>query len=311
MSESNNVGKKNHTTFAVLAGVLAIGILASAFAGSFAISNAVAQSSSGEGRTVTSIDDIDCSKVRSVVHCVEETAGNTSTSSFHYAATATVSTSGTASTSVKPNKFSVTVGVETDGSTAEEAAAKNSDLMAKVLAALRALGISGSQISTSNYNLFPIYEHKELAEVCIMIYPPPPECLPRQEIVGYRAVNNITVTLDVDGGIDAGQVIDAAVKAGASNVNGVYFFISAERQEEIRASLIRDAIANAKHQAEIAADALGMSISGVKSVNLNDVYFPVFVRDAAESRTPILPGEQQVSTSVNVVFFMSGSEGAA
>jgi uncharacterized protein YggE len=264
--KNNDVGKKNKnnkTTFAVLAGILAFGILASSFAGSFVITNAVAQTSNGEqeGKVVTSIDDIDCSKVRSSVHCVEptvypegvSTSTIASTEAYHYAGTSstTVSTSGTASTKVKPDKFSVTVGEETDGATAQEAASKNADLMEKVLAALRALGIAEEQIGTSNYNVFPVYEYKDPAEACIMIYPPLPECQPKQQIVGYKAVNSVTVTLDVDGDVDAGEVIDSAIEAGANNVNGVYFFISQERQEEIRASLIRDAIASANTAAKL------------------------------------------------------------
>jgi uncharacterized protein YggE len=107
----------------------------------------------------------------------------------------------------------VTVGVETDGKTAAEAAAANADLMEKVLAALRELGVTDEQLSTSNYSVYPIYNTTK-PEVCIMIYPPPPECLPRDEIVGYKASNSVTVT--VDASFDAGSVIDAAVEAGAT-----------------------------------------------------------------------------------------------
>ncbi|AFU59819.1 putative protein of unknown function DUF541 [Candidatus Nitrososphaera gargensis Ga9.2] len=91
----------------------------------------------------------------------------------------------------------------------------------------------------------------------------------------------------------------------------MYFFISAERQEEIRDSLIVDAIANARHRAEVTAEAVGMSIYRIQSINLNYVYFPVFSRGIAAAEpvaTPILPGEQQVSSmTVNIVFYMSGA----
>lgn len=62
--------------------------------------------------------------------------------SGQYLGTSTVSTSGTATTKVKPDKFSVSVGVETNGATAQEAASTNADLMAKILAALKDLGIN-------------------------------------------------------------------------------------------------------------------------------------------------------------------------
>lgn len=218
---------------------------------------------------------------------------------------ATVSTSGTASTNVEPDKVSVTIGVETSGATAAEAASANADLMEQVLAALSELGVTEEQIATSNYNVFPVYNTTEGSEVCIMIYPPPPECQPKTEIVGYTASNSVTVTVDAD--FDAGSIIDTAVEAGATHVQGAYFFISLEMQEEIRTSLIEDAIANAGVRADAAASAVGMNVTSVKSIALNDVYFPVFFRDvAAEAAdgTTLLPGEQQVSMTVQVVYEM-------
>jgi uncharacterized protein YggE len=199
----------------------------------------------------------------------------------------------------------VTIGVETQGMTAEVAATKNAELMDKVIAALKGLGIADDQISTSWYSVFPVYEYK--SPPCIEIYPQPPECAPRSEITGYRASNSLSVTLDADQ--DVGQVIDAAVAAGANNVSGAYFFISDERQQEIRDSLIEKAIQNARSRADKAADAVNMEITGVKSIHLNDVYFPVFYKDVAQeasgASTPILPGQQQVSMTVQVTFRMS------
>jgi hypothetical protein len=56
-----------------------------------------------------------------------------------------------------------------------------------------------------------------------------------------------------------------------------------------------------------------MKISGVQSVNFNDVYFPIFSKGFAEvvaddSATQTLPGEQEVSYNCkNIVYFISGS----
>lgn len=219
----------------------------------------------------------------------------------------TVTTSGTATTTVDPDKFSVTVGVETNGTTAQEATSANAELIAQVVAALTGLGIAEENITTSSYNVYPVYESREAAEACILIYPPPPECQPRQVITGYRASSSVTVTLDADGQVDAGQVIDAAVTAGANTVNGAYYFLSTEMQQQVRDELIADAIANARHRADIAAQAVGMEVAGVQSINLNDVYFPVLYRGVAESAissTQILPGQQEVSMSVNVTYFV-------
>ncbi|HKU50060.1 MAG TPA: SIMPL domain-containing protein [Nitrososphaera sp.] len=221
----------------------------------------------------------------------------------------TISTTGTASQNVKPDKVSVTVGVETNGTNASEAASRNADAMEQVISALTGLGIPENALATSSYSIYPVYEYRQPTQPCIESYPPPPECMPKQTIVGYGASNSITVTLDVNStGVGVGEAIDTAVGAGANNVNAAYFFISDDMQQEIRNSLIRDAIDNARQRAELAADAIGYTVSGVRSINLNEVYFPVYYgRASAESdfagaQTPLLPGEQQVSTSVNIIY---------
>jgi uncharacterized protein YggE len=236
----------------------------------------------------------------------------------------TLSVSSTATTEVRPDQLSVTVGVETNGTTAQEAVSQNANLTSQVIAAVRGLGIDENRIETSSYSVLPIYQYIQPPQPCIEIYPPPPGCETRQEIIGYRATNTVTVTLDVPffqmatqpaPDVNAGQVIDATVTAGANRVEGIVFFISPDRQQEIRDTLIGDAIANARQRANIAAEALEMTVFGVESATINQLDFPVFSVDLQESSaaaadsvsapTQILPGEQEVSTTVSVVFYIS------
>lgn len=236
----------------------------------------------------------------------------------------TISSSGMSTIEVRPDQVSVTVGVETNGTTAQEAVSQNANLTAQVITAVRGLGINENRIETSSFSVSPIYEPRQPLQPCIEIYPPPPECETRQEIIGYRATNTVTATLDVPflrmltqptPDLNAGQVIDAAIGAGANRVDAVVFFISQARQQEIRDTLIRDAIANARQRANIAAEALGMTVSGVESATLNPIDFPVFnvglregsaagAADSVSAPTQILPGQQEVSTTVNVVFYI-------
>ena len=240
----------------------------------------------------------------------------------------TLSISSTATIDVRSDQLSVTVGVETNDTTAQEAVSQNANLTGQVIAALRGLGIGENRIETSSYSVLPIYQFIQPPQPCIEIYPPPPGCETRQEIIGYRATNTVTVTLDVPffrtvtepvPDVNAGQVIDAAVTAGANRVEGIVFFISPDRQEEIRDTLIGDAIASARQRANIAAGALEMTVSGVQSATINPPDFPVFsvdlqegaaAADTVSAPTQILPGEQEVSTTVSVVFYIS-AEGPA
>ena len=313
MNQEHNDGKRKRS-FLVASILLAAGLLSSGILGAqFFSPQAAAQENQDDdagapnGTTV----ELDCPPDAVICEQQIDSSNSSSNNEFSNDGKSTVSTSGSASTKVEPDKVSVTVGVETNGTTAQEAASENADLIAQVIAALKELGVTEDQIITSNYNVYPTYSHRESTEVCIMIYPPPPECQPKQEITGYVASNSLTVTLDVEGEINGGEVIDTAIEAGANTVSGVFFFISTERQEELQDGLIADAIGNARHRADVAANALGMEVSGVKSVNLNDVFFPVFSRgfDASlggsAADTQLLPGEQEVSTTLNVVYYMS------
>ncbi len=282
--------KTNTRTLGLIAGILAISMVAASIAGGQMLS---AQAQNATDNVSSSSVDLECDPSTNV--CQKQ---------IEDVIQSIVSTSGTATVKVTPDKVSVTIGVETRGDTAEEAAAANAKLMEKVLVALKDLGIAEDQISTSGYSLWPVYEWR--SPPCIDIYPQPPNCQPKSEITGYAASNSVTVTLDANE--DVGKVIDAAVAAGATNVNGAYFFVSTERQEEIRSSLIADAIDNARSRADKAAGAVDMEITGVKSINLNDVYFPVFYKDFAQANgasTPILPGQQEISQTVQATFLMS------
>lgn len=325
LMSSDKMPKKDNrnTKLAIVAGILVLGIFASVAVGS-QILNASAQTSSSNTQTpVTSGDDINCAEETSAVHCVDgqklayPTVGSNS-SGKHFSndnTTATVSTNGVAATKVKPDRVAITAGVETNTTaTASEAASANAEIMADVVAALKELGLADEQISTTNYSIYPVYAYKQdnrtatSAMPCIDIYPPPPECQVSQEIVGYKAANSVTVELDVDGEVEAGSVIDAAVEADANTVNGVSFFVSEEMQHEVRDSLIEDAIANARHRADVAAGAVGLQVSGVRSIDLSDVQFPIYARGADStltSATEFLPGQQEVTTSVSITFYMS------
>jgi uncharacterized protein YggE len=279
-----NFKKRN---LGLIAGILAMGLVAASIAGGQALS-ATAQQTPETPMPV----DLGCETGAEFCEDVVQSV---------------VSTSGTATVKVDPDKVSVNIGVDTNGATAEEAAAANAELMEKVLTALRDLGIADDQLNTSWFSVYPVYGHKDPADMCIMIYPQPPECNPSNVITGYTASNSITVTLDADENV--GSVIDSAVAAGATNVNGANFFVSTERQEEIRSGLIEQAIDNARSRADKAAATVEMEISGVKSINLNDVYFPVFYKELAQADAgasiPILPGQQEVSMTVQVIHFMS------
>jgi uncharacterized protein YggE len=211
---------------------------------------------------------------------------------------------GTASRKVSPDKVSVTLGVETQEKTAQEAARKNAEIMNAVINGLKELGLNTDQINTSYYNIYPVYEYRPIEK----LIPPYPE---NQVLIGYRVTNTVTITVSASTNI--GEIIDTAINASANQVQSVSYFVSEEVQKQISDEMIGEAVLNAKMKAEKALAPLNMQIVGVKNLNLNDVYYPVYRYDklafaeAASAPTPILPSDQHVSTSASVTF-MIGSK---
>ncbi len=215
-----------------------------------------------------------------------------------------ISVTGIASKMIRPDKAVLNIGVETQAKTASEAASMNSDIMNKVVSALNALGVDKEKISTNYYSIYPVYEQKQREDiVCIEIYPPPPECI-AQVLVGYKAVNSLTIKVNADA--DIGRIIDSSIAAGANQVYGVNFYVSQEMQNSIVNELIEQATIDAKNKAERALTPLGEKVGKVKSISIGYYPIPIYNRTLsdAEYYTPIFLEQQQVSVSVYVTFLI-------
>jgi uncharacterized protein len=218
----------------------------------------------------------------------------------------TISVTGTATTEVKPDLLHVQFGVETQEKTAKEALEANSILMNAVVAAIKNAGILESEISTSNFNIYPVYEHYQEERTGRYT----------QELIGYRVSNVLSVEtkkLDL-----AAPIIDGGVGAGANRVDSVFFALSPETHLQIKDNLLEKAVLNAKSKAQKALAPLDHKIIGVKAVSLSEFAMPYptpMYRDGfavAESAklaepTPIFTSDQDVSTTASVVFIIGSN----
>ena len=164
-----------------------------------------------------------------------------------------ISTTGTATTSVEPDLLVVTFGVETQEITAKESFDANTQFMNSTITAIQSVGITSDEISTSRFNIYPVYDG----------YEDPITKRWKQELTGYQVTNTITVEtskLDL-----AADIIDGAVTAGVNRVDDVSFTLSPEKHMHLKDDLIEKAILNAKAKAENALSPLDYSITGVKA----------------------------------------------
>jgi hypothetical protein len=196
----------------------------------------------------------------------------------------TVTVSGTATISSDPDEATVTLGVVTNALTAEAAMRDNAKRMQDVIAAIRRAGVAADDVATAWVNLYPRYDDAGLT------------------IVGYTAENQVNATVrDMD---SIGEVIDAAIAAGANLSSGISFGLSDESQG-VEAALA-DAVADARSKAEALAAATGAQLGVVVQVveSGTPVPSPLYrdyaVAEAASAAPPIETPtiERQVSVSV-------------
>jgi uncharacterized protein YggE len=213
-------------------------------------------------------------------------------------ARADIAVSGEAKLTVVPDIAHVSVGVVTDGKTAADALAANNTAMRALFKALEALGISERDIQTSSFTITPKYE----TPVSVPEHPLPPV------LVGYTVSNQITVTVrKVE---KTGKVVDALVTDGANRVNGIGFGIgdTSKLMDEVR----KLAVADARHRAELYAEAAGVSVGRVIQISENGVSFPpprmYSKEELAAAGVPLARGELTVSANVTVVYAIGGQK---
>ena len=213
-----------------------------------------------------------------------------------YALNNTLFVSGSATANTKTDKVIVSLGVETADKTAEKALLSNSNLMNTVIVALKAAGLQQNETSTSSFFIKPNYNYSKYGD--------------RGNLMGFTVSNSIHIeSSNID---SVSQWIDTAVQAGANIVNDIYFSVSEEKLQKIKNVLLKEAVANAKSKADIVAGAAGINVGGIKSIMVEEIGFPpvpgpLYAKSVSSdevSSTPILAGEQEVSTTVSIVYII-------
>lgn len=199
----------------------------------------------------------------------------------------TVTVTGTATIRSSPDQAIVTLGVQTQSQSAQDALQQNASQMADVVRAILGDGIKPADLATIGVDLYPNYDNNGTA------------------IISYTAQNQLNVTVrDLD---TVGQVIDDAVAAGANLTSGIQFQLSDQNQGVDQA--LADAVADARSKADAIATASGASLGAVMQVTENGgafpppmPYFSSDVAGAAEATTPVQPPTIETQVTVTAVW---------
>ena len=202
-----------------------------------------------------------------------------------------VEVSGEGAVTAAPDFARLTLGVTSTGKNAGEAMAANAKAANALVSLIKAEGVGGADIQTSDVSISPIFA----------------QSLPGQTsaptITGYGVSNNVTVIVrDIP---RLGPLIDKAVAAGANSIYGIGF-----GHNDLSALLDKArplAVADAKRKAEIYASAGGATI-GRLMVLTEEAQLPrpvAFSRaytTAAAAPTPIEAGEDKLTVTVTARF---------
>jgi len=195
--------------------------------------------------------------------------------------------------SLTPDIARVNVGAEATAETVSEAKAEVDSRMEAILAALEEMGIAEKDIQTSQYNIY--YEREP-------VFGPAREAPSSEDGGLYRVSNMLNVTIrEIE---RAGEVVDAAVEAGANRMYGVSFTVSeaVEWESEAREKAMADARARAEELAGLAEVTLGEVLSVSEVVGSGPVVMEKEIMAAFGGGGGIVPGELEFGTQIQVSF---------
>jgi hypothetical protein len=199
-----------------------------------------------------------------------------------------VVTSGEGTVKKAPDRAWVTIAAESRARTAPEAQRANSEAMTAVTGKIKAAGIPPEAMQTSGFTLQPEFDFAS----------------GRQTLRDYVARNQLQVR--VDNLPKLGEIIDAAVSVGATNVSGVRFDLQDRDSAEREA--LKQAVADAKARADALAAGAGLKVDHVVRIEeQRDVAgprpMPMYAAARSEgmnASVPIESGEIEVRAHVTL-----------
>ena len=206
----------------------------------------------------------------------------------------TITVAGTGRASVRPNLADLRLGVTITAASVGQARSTTSTTLSAVIAGLKALGIADGDLQTSIVSVSPQYDYSREGA--------PPR------LAGYTFSNLVAVIVrDIE---RVGEAIDAALTAGATNIDQISFRVADQSAAEREARAA--AVVDARVKAETFAAAAGVAIGGVAAIVESGAPIPYptpfgerMAFAAKDVATPIAPGTNEVVATVTVAFLIS------
>lgn len=195
---------------------------------------------------------------------------------------------------VTPDIAVISMGVEAQSPTVEEAQQQAAQSMDALMQVLEDAGVAERDITTQYFNVNAIYSWDEVTRNSV--------------ITGYKVSN--TVSVKIRNIQSTGGVIDDVVAAAGKNarINGIYFTV--ENPEQYYDLAREKAMNDAKDKAEQMASLGGAQLGKPTYITEGSSYYPPVVRydkayaesDGSAPATQISAGEQEIVINVQVVY---------
>ncbi len=183
----------------------------------------------------------------------------------------------------------VQLGVEVQGKTAQEVQQDAAQRSSRVVGLLKSRNVE--KLQTTGISLNPTYSYTNNV----------------QRLTGYTATNSVSFRISTE---RSGNILDEAVKAGATRIDSISFVASDEALSFALQQALKKATQDAQKQADTVLGTLGLKAQQVLSIQVNQasppqprVYegnFAKLSRSAAPAPTPVVGGEQQVDAAVTL-----------
>lgn len=190
-----------------------------------------------------------------------------------------------------PDVAYINIGVQSKAKAVTDALNTNNTQAQAIQKALTDLGVAAKDIQTSAFNVYPQQEVTAKGEPGELVF----------------VVSN-TVSVTVRDLSKLGALLDTVVRSGANTIHGISFDVQdkAKALSEAR----RLAIENAKTQAQELAQAAGVQLGDLQTLNvyINNQPSPVYdmARGAAmaESQVPVSSGQLLITAEASLTYFI-------
>ncbi|MEC4816083.1 MAG: SIMPL domain-containing protein [Scytonema sp. PMC 1069.18] len=201
----------------------------------------------------------------------------------------TLTVSGRGVETIPTTLAQVTLGVEVQGKTAEEVQKEAARRSSSVVELLKSRNVE--KLQTTGISLNPIYSYNNNV----------------QRLTGYTATNTVSFRVPTE---RAGTLLDDAITAGATQINGISFIANETAIANARQQALKEATQDAQQQANAVLSALGFQPKEVVSIQVNGANAPTppprpllradVAKIASEASTPVVGAEQEVEATVTL-----------